>query len=69
MALEGDLGAGKTELVRGACAGAGFGWACACDLRFAAQPAAEPARPSDSSSCTNTTTGNHISSDTCSGAR
>jgi 2-(1,2-epoxy-1,2-dihydrophenyl)acetyl-CoA isomerase len=25
--------------VNGACAGAGFGWACACDLRFAAESA------------------------------
>lgn len=25
--------------INGACAGAGFGWACACDLRFAAQSA------------------------------
>src|SRR5690348_16958472 len=25
--------------IRGACAGAGFGWACACDLRFAAPSA------------------------------
>ncbi|MFP6815027.1 MAG: enoyl-CoA hydratase-related protein [Pseudomonadales bacterium] len=26
--------------INGACAGAGFGWACACDLRFAARSAA-----------------------------
>ena len=25
--------------VNGACAGAGFGWACACDLRYASEPA------------------------------
>ncbi|HEY6420807.1 MAG TPA: enoyl-CoA hydratase-related protein [Candidatus Binataceae bacterium] len=34
-----NMSAVTVAAVNGACAGAGFGWACACDLRFAASSA------------------------------